>query len=352
MKATMPAITYQHLSLEDADWTLNSILDLIVEGTWDWNGQTGEVLRSPGWFRMLGYAVGEFGNNVFTWENVIHPDDYARVMRNFELFSRGTTNDYCIDYRCKKADGSYLWITDRALAVERDDDGQATRIIGAHLDIHARKVAQLELIEQNRLLQAGNLTLEKRLRKKAEELERRNRELQEKVAQIEHISNTDALTRIANRKKFEEELIKEKSRADRYKHPLSMAIFDIDHFKQINDTYGHKTGDGVLEHLSAFVNQHIRDIDLFARWGGEEFVLIFPDISLEGAVGAANKLRQLISEQEMMPGLTVTCSFGVTEYHPGDSIDQLFARIDNALYMAKNAGRNRVELLTPEQGHA
>lgn len=106
-------------------------------------------------------------------------------------------------------------------------------------------------------------------------------------------------------------------------------------FKQINNTHGHKTGDGVLEHLSAFVSAHIRDIDLFVSWGGEEFVLMFPDVSLEAAVGAANKLRRLISEQEMMPGLTVICSCGVTEYQRGDSLDQLSARIDNAPYMAK-----------------
>lgn len=295
-------------------------------------------------------AVGQGWAKTFvTWENIIHPEDYARVMRNFEHYSSGQIDEYCIDYRCKKADGSYLWITDRARAVEQDAEGRVTRIIGAHQDIHARRVAQLELLEQNRLLQAGNVTLEKRLRKKAEELEKRNRELQDKIAQIEHISNTDPLTRIANRKKFEEELSREKSRADRYHHPLSLAIFDIDHFKQVNDTYGHKTGDGVLQNLTAFVAAHIRDIDVFARWGGEEFVLIFPDIPLEGALSGANKLRQLISEREMVPGLKVTCSFGVTEYQSGDSIEQLFGRIDNALYRAKNAGRNRVEWLAP--GH-
>ncbi|GAA0697079.1 sensor domain-containing diguanylate cyclase [Marinobacterium maritimum] len=352
MKTLQPVITYRHSSLEDADNTLNTILDLIVEGTWDWNSNTGEVLRSPGWYRMLGYEVGTFKKDVFTWENVIHPEDYARVMRNFELYTGGQIDEYCIEYRCKKADGSYLWITDRALTVARDPDGHVARIVGAHQDIHARKVAQMELIEQNRLLKAGNVTLEKRLRKKAEELEKRNAELQDNIAQIEHISNTDPLTGIANRKKFEEELSKEKSRADRYHHSLSLAIFDIDHFKQVNDTRGHKAGDGVLQNLTALVAAHIRDIDVFARWGGEEFVLIFPDVPLDGALSVANKLRQLVSEQEMIPGLRLTCSFGVTEYQQGDSIEQLFARIDNALYMAKNSGRNRVELLAPDHHKA
>jgi len=343
MKTLQPVITYRHSSLQDADNTLNTILDLIVEGTWDWNSQTGEVLRSPGWYRMLGYEVGVLKQDVLTWENIIHPEDYTQVMHNFELYTGGQIDRYCIDYRCKKADDSYLWITDRALTVVHNPDGSVARIIGAHQDIHERKVAQMELIEQNRLLKAGNVTLEKSLRKKAEELEKRNAELQEKIAQIEHISNTDSLTQIANRKRFEEVLIQERSRANRYRHPLSLAIFDIDHFKKINDRYGHKVGDGVLQNLTKMISDNIRDIDFFARWGGEEFVLIFPDVTLDGAMQAANKLRQLVSEQEMMPGLTITCSFGVTEYQPGDSIEHVFARIDNALYMAKNAGRNRVE---------
>lgn len=350
MKAETPAITYRHLLLEDADKTLNTILNLIVEGTWDWNGVSGEVVRSPGWFRMLGYEVGTFKKDVFTWENIIHPDDYARVMDNFERYIAGQLDEYCIDYRCKKADGDYLWITDRAVVVEYGPDGRVSRMIGAHQDIHERKLAQLELIKQNRLLKAGNVTLEKRLSKKAEELEKRNSELQQKISEVECISNTDSLTGIANRKKFEEELSKEKSRSDRYHHPLSMAIFDIDYFKHVNDTHGHKIGDIVLKALADFVAANIRDIDCFARWGGEEFVLIFPDVALDGAVGAANKLRQLISEHEMTPGLKITCSFGVAQYQPGDDIEQLFVIIDNALYQAKHDGRNRVVKLTVPQG--
>jgi|GEM_PF-142235 len=349
MHTLNPVITYRHGSVADADWTLNCILDVIVEGTWDWNGKTGEVLRSPGWFRMLGYAESSFKSDVFTWENIIHPDDYARVMENFECYTSGKAGEYCIDYRCKKVDGSYLWITDRAMVVEYDQEGRVSRMIGAHQDINERKLAQLELIEQNRLLTAGNVTLERQLSKKAQELEIRNRELQQKIAEVERISKTDSLTGIANRKKFEEELIREKSRSDRYHHPLSMAIFDIDFFKRVNDTCGHKTGDIVLKNLVDFVAANIREIDFFARWGGEEFVLIFPDVTLEGAVHATDKLRQLISEHEMMPGLKMTCSFGVTQYQQGDSIEQLFARIDNALYQAKHEGRNRVVKLDCQQ---
>ncbi|GGC01514.1 histidine kinase [Marinobacterium zhoushanense] len=344
-----PDPTYQHGSVEEADKTLNIILDVIVEGTWDWNGQTGEVLRSPGWYRMLGYEVGAFKKDVFTWENVIHPDDYERVMENFELYITGKIDTYCIDYRCLKADGDYLWITDRARVVEQNPDGTVSRMIGAHHNIHDTRVAQIELIKKNELLEEGNLTLEKIISKKAEELEKRNIELNEKIAEIESISNTDALTGIANRNKFEVELSKEISRSERYGHPLSLAIFDVDYFKHINDTYGHRTGDEVLKKLADFVRHNIRDMDIFARWGGEEFVIIFPSIHLEDAVHATEKLRAQISQYEIKTGLFITCSFGVTECGKGESVEALFTRIDNALYVAKKSGRNRVERLVNDQ---
>ena len=145
--------TYKHKTVEDADNTLNNILDLIVEGTWDWDAKTGHVERSPGWYRMLGYEIGFFQKDVFTWENIIHPDDYDRVMTNFERYVTRKISTYSIEYWCKKADGNYLWITDRAKAVEYKPDGTVGRIIGAHQNIHERKIAQDELIKQNQFLQ-------------------------------------------------------------------------------------------------------------------------------------------------------------------------------------------------------
>jgi len=116
--------TYSHKSLEDADDTLNNILDIISEGTWDWNALTGHVERSPGWYRMLGYDIGLFSKNVFTWENIIHPDDYEAVMKHFELYTAGKIEKYEIEYRCKKSDDTYLWIIDRAKIVKFTSDGK------------------------------------------------------------------------------------------------------------------------------------------------------------------------------------------------------------------------------------
>ncbi len=335
--------TYQHKTLPESDKTLNHILDVIVEGTWDWNIKTGHVDRSPGWYRMLDYDIGIFQKNIFTWENIIHPDDYEQVMSHFESYISGKINSYCTEYRCKKADGSYLWIADQGKIVEYNADGNPLRMIGAHLNIHEQKTAQNELIRKNKLLQDGHLTLEKIISEKTEELEKKNLELEEKIKEVEFISNTDSLTSIANRKKFEQEIEKEISRSNRYNHPLSLIFFDIDFFKQINDNYGHKTGDEVLKNLCQQIKNNIRDIDSFARWGGEEFTIILPNLSLENALNTAEKLRQTISQFEILPDLFITCSFGVSEYKNGDNLNTLLHRADEALYSAKEHGRNRVE---------
>lgn len=337
--------TYQHSTVQASDHTLNHILDIIEEGTWDWNANTGHVDRSPGWYRMLGYDVDIFDKNVFTWENIIHPDDYKQVMQHFEQYIKGEIAQYSIEYRCKKADGSYLWIFDQGKICATNADGSVARMIGAHLNIDKQKAAQNELLEQNRLLKDGNINLENLLRHKAEELEKKNQELEKKIEEIAYLSNTDPLTGIANRKKFEEVLENEIARCNRYHHPMSLAIFDIDYFKQVNDGYGHKTGDLVLQKLSRLVQENIREIDSIARWGGEEFTLIFPELPLHAAVKVAEKLQKLISQHAMTDELKITCSFGVTQYHSDNSIEQLFQRADEALYLAKDSGRNRVECL-------
>lgn len=335
--------TYQHDSLAEADKTLNQLLNVLVEGTWDWRADTGHVARNPGWYRMLGYATGELKQDVFSWENIIHPDDYARVVDYIESFISGAREDYCIEYRCKKADNTYLWIRDRAHIISRHPDGSASRIIGAHENIHQYKTIQVELMEQNRHLRDGSITLENTLQQKARELEEKNRELEAKIREVEYISNTDQLTEIANRKRFEEEIQQEIGRARRYKHPLTLAIFDLDLFKDINDTHGHGTGDQVLKSTAELVRCNIRSVDGFARWGGEEFTLIFPNMTLENALLACEKLRTLIQQHEIEPGLSFTASFGVSLFQHGDCFEDLLRRADDALYRAKDKGRNRVE---------
>lgn len=153
----------------------------------------------------------------------------------------------------------------------------------------------------------------------------------------------DALTQIHNRTYFNEAILKEISRHKREHTALSCIIFDIDLFKSFNDTYGHDIGDVVLKELAIVVQKHTRTTDTFARWGGEEFVEILPNTSLQGALRVAEILRAIIEKHIFVNNLRVTCSFGVAEFSEGDDEQSFIKKADKALYKAKEEGRNRVE---------
>jgi diguanylate cyclase (GGDEF)-like protein len=170
--------------------------------------------------------------------------------------------------------------------------------------------------------------------------------LQELARDLGYKATTDALTGLPNRLKFDQALADEMARALRYKTPLSLVLYDIDHFKQINDTHGHPTGDQTLIELSQFVPNVIRGTDVLARWGGEEFVILMPGCDGSQAYAAAQKLKDAIGSRSFAEVGPVTCSFGVTQYAAGDTAEALVARADEALYRAKINGRNQVALVT------
>lgn len=336
-------ITYTHDTLEEADFTLNSILDISNQGFWDWNAQSGHVYRSIGWYRMLGYDCAVFKEDVFTWENIIHPEDYERVMEHFELYIHGEISEYKIEYRCRKADNTYLWIQDRGKIIHRGTDGTIIRMIGAHTNIHDFKLSQEKLLHQNELLLSDNLSLDALVKERTEELNFINKKLQEQIQEVEYNASHDRLTGLYNRREFESIFEKEMHRAKRYGYTLSVVLFDIDDFKKINDTYGHKIGDEVLISISILVQKIIRDSDIIARWGGEEFIIIFPESDLENTKEKAEMIRKTIDDEIFPKNLHVTCSFGVTTYLKEDTSDSLFIRCDDALYQAKNKGKNNVQ---------
>ncbi len=168
-------------------------------------------------------------------------------------------------------------------------------------------------------------------------------ENQRKKFQI--VATTDPLVKIANRLKFDTILEKQMEIFKRYGQPFSLIYFDIDHFKKINDELGHKTGDKVLIELAQTVSKDIRKSDTFARWGGEEFVIIAPKTKKEKAYEIAEKLREKIQNHDFKIGRKVTCSFGVTEVKKGDTTTTIITRADKALYEAKKGGRNRVVVI-------
>jgi diguanylate cyclase (GGDEF)-like protein len=178
-------------------------------------------------------------------------------------------------------------------------------------------------------------------------LRQRSEQLQDHARDLAHQAATDALTGLYNRLRFNERLEEELARSRRTGAPFSLIIYDIDHFKEINDLYGHPVGDRVLVGLSRTVAANVRQTDLLARWGGEEFVILLPDTDAPAAAETAEKLRLLIAHTIFDQIGTITSSFGVAQHNAADSAESLLSRVDNALYRAKLNGRNRVELDAP-----
>ena len=158
-------------------------------------------------------------------------------------------------------------------------------------------------------------------------------------------AKTDALTGIANRLAYNEKLKHEISRRQRNHKPLSICVVDVDKFKGVNDTYGHKAGDKVLQTIAQVCSKNVREVDFFARYGGEEFVLLLPETRVEQARVVADNLRRQIQVCKFHYAgqpVSITISCGIAEFSGEDSGDTVFKRADKALYRAKQEGRNRV----------
>jgi diguanylate cyclase (GGDEF)-like protein/PAS domain S-box-containing protein len=159
---------------------------------------------------------------------------------------------------------------------------------------------------------------------------------------LEELYIRDTLTGLYNRAYFEKYIASIKKSQRKTDTPFALIIADIDHFKSINDTFGHQVGDEALKGVASTLNLLLRSDDIIARWGGEEFVIMLKDIDLENAIKIANKLRIAVEEKEIIKDRKITCSFGVSLYNLDDDIDEVFKKADEALYKAKNSGRNRV----------
>lgn len=168
--------------------------------------------------------------------------------------------------------------------------------------------------------------------------------LERKTARLEQIAATDRLTGVANRARFEDQLGRELERFGRYRDgECAVVMIDIDHFKFVNDTWGHLRGDEVLKAVAQLLAGHLRGIDTFARWGGEEFAALLPHTNLEEALHTAERLRRAVEGETLDGSGSITISGGVAVCHAGESAQDLVARADRALYRAKQGGRNRIE---------
>lgn len=159
---------------------------------------------------------------------------------------------------------------------------------------------------------------------------------------LRFLSIIDPLTKAYNRRYMTQKLQEEIERARRHKTIFSIVMLDIDHFKKVNDCFGHNAGDIVLQSMVEMIQKRLRKIDVLARWGGEEFLILLPGTSLENAVSVAEELRERLSRMIIPDAKTVTASFGAAAFSDGDTVDTLVLRADNMMYKAKNEGRNCV----------
>jgi len=167
-------------------------------------------------------------------------------------------------------------------------------------------------------------------------------ELKKLNLRLQHASTVDHLTQILNRGSIEKRLQAEIDRCRLTRGPLTIVLFDIDHFKAVNDTYGHLAGDNVLKGLATLVSDSIRDSDHFGRWGGEEFLIVLQGTTVKGGTSFVEKIRQAIETYPFGIEKNVTASFGVGEYQPDEDLAHFISRIDSCLYEAKSQGRNRI----------
>lgn len=207
--------------------------------------------------------------------------------------------------------------------VVTDDEGHVTGIV-TQQDLISRTYLKWSQLMQDHFKQFEEIT----------------QILQQKNQHLTQLATKDLLTDIHNRHMFAELFTKELSQLKRESNKLALVMMDLDHFKRINDNHGHNIGDAVLKHFASLVSTSVREADLFARWGGEEFVLLLRNAGCEEGYGVAEKIRELL-EMEKFEGVgQITCSIGLTEVVKNDTLSSAIERADSAMYAAKDAGRN------------
>lgn len=280
-------------------------------GHWYWDIRTNAVTFNTLKVKALGYDMQELPAEVpyqfFT--NLLHPDDYASAMDAMRSHLEGRAPVYEVEYRILAKDGSYHWYYDRGKITSSDEDGRPVFLAGIVFDITEKK-------------------------RKQEELEQENQILSEQAMM-------DGLTRVRNHRALMERLRIEIALAERSKSDLSVALFDLDDFKRVNDTKGHLFGDKVLTDFASIAENAIRSSDVFGRYGGEEFLLILPNTTRTAAYQIAERIRKLVEGYHFFGGLRVTVSAGLQQYE-GNGIEGFIRCADENLYRAKGSGKNRV----------
>ncbi|MGZ4999077.1 MAG: diguanylate cyclase [Methylomonas sp.] len=291
-------------------------------GHWEWDAQSENFYWSEETYRIFGYEPQRFPANYASFLNVVHPDDRERVTNCLNQAQAGSGFD--IEYKIVLPTGEIRVVHSKGQAVKFDND-QQPKIMGTiqyfpqYGQDQATMVGVIEDITERKQLET----------------------------QLERQANTDFLTGCASRRHFLEHAAEELHRIHRYGGELSLLMLDLDHFKMINDRYGHYAGDLTLKMLVSVCRDLLREVDLMGRLGGEEFAIMLPETSGQSALEVARRLCKAVGLSEVRLPTQVTLHFttsiGVASLSADDEhIESLIDRADRALYKAKREGRNRV----------
>ncbi|HEX5394117.1 MAG TPA: EAL domain-containing protein [Rhodocyclaceae bacterium] len=288
--------------LRDAMTRLSMAAGIAGLGFWEWDVSNDRVYFSPEWRKQLGYAEGELPNHLDEWRKRLHPDDRKRVEQQVRKFAQSPTPDFEIEYRLQHKDNSYRWLNARwsALSIQ---NGHATRLAVTHLDITAKKKIEDEL---------------------------------------RYVASHDGLTGLPNRlllTEFAEHMLASARRND---EKLAVLFFDLDKFKAINDTYGHRIGDQVLKEAALRITHSVRSEDMVGRLGGDEFVAVIAQVKdVRDVTQAAKHALTALSEPYLIDQLELQTppSIGIAFYpDDGETVDALIQQADLAMYHAKSQG--------------
>lgn len=295
---------------------LTTLLDLAMTDAhvvfWDADLRAGRMSSTRGqWHSMLGYSPAEIPDTLNAWDELVHPDDAQARENAWRAHVSGLTVTMEVDFRVRHRLGHWLWIHSSGRVVEWGPEGDPVRVVGIRMDITERKEAERRLTEE---------------------------------------AHTDVLTGASNRRHFLARAAEMFSAAHLRGDTLSLLLFDLDHFKAINDRLGHATGDEVLKSFVQCAHGVLRERDVFGRLGGEEFAALLFDTHPDGAMALAQRIIQHVHRTPALVAdlpVAYTVSVGVACTTPGtaqEKVDRLIERADRALYRAKGGGRDRAVL--------
>ncbi len=300
--------------LAESETRLEAVIGGSKDGPWDWQDTlVPNMWFSPRFYELLRYQPGDFPATLEGLLSIVVEPDPDQVRSYMEQYAQ-ETGDFTEELLLKTGTGEDRWFALRGASVALEDAPDRMRMAGTLQDIMAAKTEE-----------ARNLQI---------------------IKERHHEATHDALTGMPNRRGFEERWEVNVLSGRAAKSPPLVLVMDADHFKSVNDTWGHAVGDEVLKMLADRIRKDIREVDLCARFGGEEFVIALLNSRLDIGLKVINRLRENIAKEEVDNGqggtLRITCSFGMTPHRFGSTLDETFQRADAALYQAKEQGRNRV----------